>query len=61
MSIKTPNTKINLINNRIKYGTDGGINVLANTLFVNESTGKVGFNTTVPTSLLDISGSIKSS
>jgi streptogramin lyase len=61
MSIKTPNTKINLINNRIKYGTDGGINVLANTLFVNETTGKVGFNTTSPTSLLDISGSIKSS
>jgi len=61
MSIKTPNTKINLINNRIKYGTDGGINVDSNALFVNATTGRVGINTTNPTTLLDISGSIKSS
>jgi hypothetical protein len=61
MSIKTPNTKINLINNRIKYGTDGGINVDSNTLFVNATTGRVGINTTTPNTLLDISGSIKSS
>jgi hypothetical protein len=61
MSIKTPNTKINLINNRIKYGTDGGINVDSNALFVNATTGRVGINTTAPTTLLDISGSIKSS
>jgi hypothetical protein len=61
MSIKTPSTKINLINNRIKYGTDGGINVDSNALVVNASTGRVGINTTAITSLLDISGSIKSS
>ena len=61
MSIKTPNSKINLINNRIKYGTDGGINVVSNALVVNATTGRVGINTTNPTSLLDISGSLKAS
>jgi hypothetical protein len=58
MSIKTYNTKINLISNRIKYGTDGGINVDAGALYVNGSNGRIGINTIFPQSNLDISGSI---
>jgi hypothetical protein len=60
-SIKNSNSKVNLINSRIKYGTDGGINVDANTLVVNATTGRVGFNTENPTTLVDISGSMKAS
>jgi hypothetical protein len=61
MSIKTSNSKINLINSRIKYGTDGGINVDGNALVVNAATGRVGFNTLNPTTLVDISGTMKAS
>jgi hypothetical protein len=61
MSIKTSNSKINLINSRIKYGTDGGINVDGNALVVNAATGRVGFNTLNPTTLVDISGTMKTS
>jgi len=61
MSIKNPNSKLNLINNRIKYGTNGSIIVDSNALVVNAVTGRVGFDTTNPTSLLDISGSMKTS
>jgi len=59
MSIRNPNSKFNLINNRIKYGTDGGINVDAGTLFVDVSNGRVGIGTLNPQSALDVSGSIK--
>jgi hypothetical protein len=58
MSIKNTNTKFNLINNRIKYGTDGGINVDAGSLFVNQVNGRVGINTLNPQYNLDICGSI---
>jgi hypothetical protein len=59
-SIKTPNSKFNLINERVKYGTDGGINVDSGTLVVNSSNNRVGINTLNPTSTFDVSGSIKS-
>jgi hypothetical protein len=58
MSIKNTNTKFNLINNRIKYGTDGGINVDAGALFVNPTNGRVGINTLNPQYNLDICGNI---
>ena len=55
-SIKTPNSKFNLINDRIKYGLDGGINVSSGMLLVNPATMKVGINKLNPNSTLDISG-----
>jgi len=58
MSIRNPNSKFNLINNRIKYGTDGGINVDAGTLFVDVSNGRVGIGTNQPAYSLDVSGSV---
>jgi hypothetical protein len=58
MSIRNPNSKFNLINNRIKYGTDGGINVDAGTLFVDASNSRVGIGTNAPASPLDVSGSV---
>ena len=58
-SVKTPNNKFNFINSRVKYGTDGGINVRSGTLFVDPSNNRVGINTLTPTTNLDISGSIK--
>lgn len=60
MSIKTPNSKISLINNRIKYGTDGGINVDSGTLFVDSSNNYIGVNTINPSRTLDVSGTIYS-
>lgn len=54
-SIKTPNGKINMINDRIKYGTDGGINVDANALVVNASNNFIGIGTSRPSYKLDIS------
>ena len=57
MSIRNPNSKFNLINNRIKYGTDGGINVDAGTLFVDVSNSRVGIGTNAPAYPLDVSGS----
>ena len=59
-SIKSSNSKFNLINERVKYGTDGGINVDSGTLVVNPITMRVGVNTLTPSSTFDISGSIKS-
>ena len=59
MSIKTSNNKFNLINSRIKYGTDGGINVEAGTLFVDASTNRVGISTLRPQANLDVSGSVR--
>ena len=59
-SVKSINKKFNLINERIKYGTDGGINVDSGTLFVNPSNNRVGINTLSPSTTLDISGSLKS-
>lgn len=56
MSIKTPNSKFTLINQRIKYGTDGGINVDQNALVVNPLNGRVGINTLTPNSNFDVSG-----
>jgi hypothetical protein len=58
MSIRNPNSKFNLINNRIKYGTDGGINVDAGTLFVDASNSRVGIGTNAPAYPLDVSGSV---
>jgi hypothetical protein len=58
LNIRNTNSKINLISNRIKYGTDGGINVDAGALYVNGSNGRVGINTIFPQSNLDVSGSI---
>lgn len=59
-SVKTPNNKFNLINSRIKYGTDGGINVESGTLVVNQITTRVGINTINPSTTFDVSGSFKS-
>jgi hypothetical protein len=61
MSIKTSNSKIDLINRRIKYGTDGGINVDAGTFFVDPSNNYIGINTLNPSKTLDVSGTIYSS
>ena len=58
-SIKNPNSKFNLINERVKYGTDGGINVDSGALYVNAINGRVGINTTSPSTNLDISGTIR--
>lgn len=57
-SIKTLNSKFNLIDNRIKYGSDGGINVDNGNIYVNISNNSVGINTKTPTASLDISGNI---
>jgi hypothetical protein len=57
-SIKNINSKFDLISSRIKYGTDGGINVDGNALFVNGLNGRVGINTISPQTNLDISGSL---
>lgn len=59
MSIKTNNNKFTLLNQRIKYGTDGGINVRGATLYTDPSSNRVGINRLSPQYLLDISGSIK--
>ena len=59
-SVKSINKKFNLINDRVKYGTDGGINVDSGTLFVNPSNNRIGINTLSPSTTLDISGSLKS-
>lgn len=59
-SIKSINSKFNLINERVKYGTDGGINVDSGTLFVNPSNNRIGINTLSPSTTFDISGSLKS-
>jgi hypothetical protein len=58
-SIKTPNSKFNLINERVKYGTDGGINIDSGTLVVNPVTMRAGINTLNPTYTFDVSGSSK--
>lgn len=54
-SIKTIDNKFNLINNRVKYGTDNGILVDTRTLIVNNTNNCVGINTLTPTASLDIS------
>jgi len=59
-NIKSPNSRFDLIANRIKYGTDGGINVDAGALYVNGINGRVGINTTSPQANFDISGTIRS-
>lgn len=56
MSIKTFNNKFNLINSRIKYGTDGGINIDQNALVVNPLNGQVGINNLNPQYNLDVCG-----
>ena len=58
-NIKSPNSRFDLIANRIKYGTDGGINVDAGALYVNGINGRVGINTTSPQANFDISGTIR--
>jgi hypothetical protein len=57
-SVKSLNNKINLLERKIKYGDNGGINVDAGALFVNGSNGRVGVNTIFPQSNLDVSGNI---
>ncbi len=54
-SIKTSNSKFNLINDRVKYGTNNGILVDTRTLIVNNTNNRVGINTLTPTASLDIS------
>ena len=54
MSIKSINNKFNLLNSRIKYGTDGGINIDEGSLFVNQLNGRVGIGTISPNSKLEI-------
>lgn len=58
MSVKTLNNKFNLISSRIKYGTDGGINVNKNTLVVDPSGGRVAIGKINPQYNLDVSGNI---
>jgi streptogramin lyase len=57
MSIKTSESKYNLINNRIKYGTNNGIIVDIDTLIVDASNNRVGINTRTPQATLDVSSS----
>jgi hypothetical protein len=56
MSIRNINSKFNLINDRIKYGTDGGINVNAGTLVVDASNNRVGIGTNNPSFQLSVVG-----
>jgi hypothetical protein len=58
MSIKTSESKYNLINNRIKYGTNNSVIVDTDTLIVDASTNRVGINTSTPQATLDVSGSL---
>jgi hypothetical protein len=58
MSIKTYESKYNLINNRIKYGTDGRIIVDTKLLVTDNSNNRVGINTRTPQATLDVSGSL---
>jgi hypothetical protein len=58
MSIKTSESKYNLINNRIKYGTNNGIIVDTNLLVTDISNNRVGINTRTPQATLDVSGSL---
>ena len=57
--IYNSNSRFDLITNRIKYGTDGGINVDAGALYVNGINGRVGINTTSPQANFDVSGTIR--
>ena len=57
--IYNSNSRFDLIANRIKYGTDGGINVDSGALYVNGINGRVGINTTSPQANFDVSGSIR--
>jgi hypothetical protein len=59
MSIKHTNNKFTLINQRIKYGTDGGINVKEASLYSNPSNGRIGINTINPQYTFDVSGNIR--
>lgn len=58
-SVKTIENKFNLINNRVKYGTDNGILVDGKTLIVDNSNNRVGIETMTPQATLDISGSLR--
>lgn len=54
-SLKKFSNRINLLNNRVKYGNEGGMVVDAGTLVVNSILNNVGIQTTIPTYKLDIS------
>ena len=47
------------MNNRIKQGTNGVINVDSGTLFVNSVSNNVGINTITPAYTLDVSGTLR--
>lgn len=54
-SLKKFSNRINLLNNRVKYGNEGGMVVDAGTLVVNSILNNVGIQTSIPTYKLDIS------
>jgi hypothetical protein len=54
-SVKKFSNRINLLNNRVKYGNEGGMVVDAGTLVVNSILNNVGIQTSMPTYKLDIS------
>lgn len=56
-SVKNINNKITLIERKVKYGDNGGINVDGAALFVNSSNNRVGVGTSAPLYTLDISTS----
>lgn len=58
-SVKTIENKFNLINNRVKYGTNNGIIIDDKTLIVDNSNNRVGIETMTPQATLDISGSLR--
>ena len=58
-SLKTIENKFNLINNRVKYGTNNGILVDTKTLIVDNSNNRVGIDTLRPQATLDVSGSLR--
>jgi len=57
-SVKSLSTKVSLLERKIKYGDNGGINVDGGDLFVNAINNRVGIRNTNPLYTLDISTSL---
>lgn len=55
-SVKNVNNKITLLERKVKYGDNGGINVDGGLLTVNASNNRVGINLSTPSYTLDVSG-----
>jgi hypothetical protein len=55
-SVKNLNNKITLLERRIKYGDNGGVNVDGGLLFTDISNNRVGINSSTPSYTLDVCG-----